>query len=273
MGKETQKAQPATMALIDLETGIIPSTEALKEVLMGLEELGDEIRISDLGTVAIGGGGSGTFKVREPGAEEPESGVKAVEGVIIAHHRVNIRWARPFSERGDDERPACKSVDGVTGISAAGEVIDCETCPYNRFGEDGERKACSNKHQLYILRAGELFPVLMSLPPSALKAWRNFTLHCLTKPRVPVHRVLTRITLKNLRNPQKIEYSVPVFEAVALLPESTAEQLKAFGASLKAQLQKARLVADEDMAPARADAPAAAGEGGFIRVDESEMPF
>lgn len=268
MSKETPKTQ---LALIDNEHEIIPSPEALQDAVAGLAELGDRLRISDLGNVSIAGGGAGTFKVREPGQDEAEGGVKTVEGVVIAHHPVNIRWAHPFSERADDERPACRSTDGVTGINAeTGEAIACETCPYNQFGADGQRKECANKRQLYILRQGELFPVLMSLPPSALRAWRDYTVSCLIKSGVPVHRVVTRLTLKNQKNAQKIEYSVPVFTAAGRLSPQSAEYLRAFGESLAQRLQKAGLTADDEPASPAPEAPA--GDQ-FVQVDDEEMPF
>lgn len=280
MSKENQGTPKTSLAVIKDEAAIIPSPGAMQEALEGLRELGEDIRITDLGSISIGAGGAGVFKVREPGESEAGDSAKTLEGVIIAHHPVNIRWANEFSQRQEGEVPACKSVDGVTGIATeSGETIECVTCPYNQFGENGERKACSNKQQLFLLREGDLFPLILSLPPAALKAWRDYTRQCLIRSGVSVHKVVTRIALRNQKNAQKIEYSVPVFEAIARLSNETAEYLHAFGASLARQLQKARVVVEDAPAPASAPAPAKeatqaqAEEAGFIRVADDDLPF
>lgn len=261
-------AKPANHALsiIDPEKALIPSREELQDVL---DDIGDLIKISVLGVVNIAAAGAGTFSVREPGAEDAEKGIKEIQGVIIAHHPVNVRWANAFSDRGEEERPACKSVDGVTGVNAeTGEHISCETCPYNQFGPNGERKACTNKRQLYIMREGDLLPVLLALPPSALKTFDNYRVSCKLTHRRGVEQVVTRIRLKSAKSAAaRIEYSVPVFETAALIDFDTAARLKDFGLSMVQALQKARMIADDEPA-----GEAAAGDG-FIQVKDEDLPF
>lgn len=262
------KTNETALTVLDAEKAMIPTPEDLAGVI---EDIGDLIKISVLGVVNIAAAGAGTFNVREPGAEEAEKGIKEIQGVIIAHHPVNVRWAAAFSERGEDERPACKSVDGETGIDTeTGERIDCATCPHNQFGPDGGRKACANKRQLYIMRDGDLLPVLMALPPSGLRAFDNYRVSCKLTQRRDIGQVVTRIRLKSAKNAQRIEYSAPVFEAVALLDLETAGYLKAFGASMVQTLQKARMTVDDE--PAAPAAPAENGAG-FVAVQDDDLPF
>ncbi|MGO5338085.1 hypothetical protein ACTQZS_15010, partial [Bilifractor sp. LCP19S3_H10] len=46
---------------------------------------------------------------------------------------------------------------------------------YNKFGSGGNKsKACKNRHMLYLVREGEIFPVVISLPTGSLKSFTDY---------------------------------------------------------------------------------------------------
>ena len=55
-------------------------------------------------------------------------------------------------------------------------------CPKNKFGsgENGS-KACKNKHQMYFLREGEIFPMVLSLPTSSNREFSRYIKRLLSR--------------------------------------------------------------------------------------------
>ena len=88
-----------------------------------------------------------------------------------------------------------------------GEVCVCEDCPYNQFksGKNGG-KACQNRRRIYILREGELFPMLLSLPTGSLPVFRDYMTYLINKGRKS-NSVVTRFALQKVKNKGGIEYT------------------------------------------------------------------
>ena len=259
---ETKK----TLALIDNPGAFLPTAQELQEVV---EDLKDILSRRIFGLVTIAGGGAGVFKVLEPGTDEPTSGVQSIDCVILASHLINVRWGHDYGTRQEGERPLCRSMDGLTGIEEeTGETHNCEDCPYNQF-QDGARKACTNKRQLYIMREGDLLPVLFALPPSALKAYDNYRVQARLTLRTPMCALITRITLKNKKNAAGIEYSTPMFTAIGKLPIDEAQRMEAFARQIMEAAQRAGIQADD----LSTDVQEAPRPGGFTQVDEEDLPF
>lgn len=255
------------LALIQDSSKFLPSAQDI-ETVMG--DLGDILSRGIFGVVTIAGGGAGVFKVLEPGADEATNGVQAIEGVIVASHPVNVRWGHEYGTRQPGERPACRSMDGVTGtLLDTGEVFSCANCRFNRFGADGQRKACGNKRQLYIMREGDLLPMLFSLPPSSLTAFDRYRVQASLTLRTPMSALITRITLKNKTSANGSEYSGPVFTAVGRLPAEDGKRMEAFARQIMDAMQRAGISADEVTDPGAAPASA----GGFVQVDDEDLPF
>lgn len=255
------------LSLVQNPSLFLPSAEELAEVS---EELKGVLKKSMLGTIQIANGGAGVFKVKEPGADEATGGVQAVEGVILCSHPTNVLWGNDYSARQEGEMPICRSMDGVTGtIMETGEVRVCSECPYNQF-VDGH-KQCSNKRQLYIMRENDLVPILFSLPPTALKFFDQYLVRCRLTMRVPLFTVVTRITLKNVKSGNN-EYSVPVFTPVGKLPREEAQRLSQYAQAFAQAAQKSGIQAD-DLNAAPAEEAANGAAGGFVQVDEEDLPF
>lgn len=225
--------------------------QAIAEELAGMGQL-------EIPRASIPTGGLTQFQV-SCGQDSDIDMAKSLEGVIIHHHPTNAYWSNPFAGAGS--QPDCSSMDGHEGVKAeTGELIKCASCPLNQYGSEvkadgaaGRGKACKNSHRLYILRAGDYMPILLTLPPTALKALRSY-LQALVVPRSgrPMLRpaqVVTSITLKQVKTPEGIAYAVPEFKLVGVLTEQTAAAVRRYADAFRAQLQ------------------------GFVAASTEELPF
>src|SRR5690606_30593679 len=161
-------------------------------------------------------------------------------GVIVDHHRVNAYWPAAFSGQG--QPPACSSMDGKTGsappdseVSWAGREQFCATCPLNQWGSDenGSGKACNNMVRLYILREGEAFPLMLTLPPTSIRNWANYLAKRVLGRGLRPHQVVTRIGLKREQSRTGIAYSQATFKLVGMLPEDVQQRMAAYSQSIK----------------------------------------
>jgi len=165
-------------------------------------------------------GGGVMFEV--PGEDGEPEPVKEISGVILYHHPVYMRYDQKYT--GGNNPPDCGSFDGKTGRGNPGG--DCKTCRFNQFGtgEDGISKACKNRQQLFILREGELFPMILSLPSASLKNFSRFIAANLSKNQKKYSQYVTRFSLKKATSGGGIVYSQVHFKVDRFL---TAEELPA----------------------------------------------
>lgn len=203
--------------------------------------------------VKIPSGGGVAFEVPGDDPDNPDV-VKELTGVIVEHHPMNSYWADAYS--GGNAAPDCASMDGKTGIVAAtGECIDCSMCKFNQFGSDtdGRGKACKNLHRIYILREGEVLPVIFNVPPTSLRPFKDYLAKRLLLKGKRANQVVTRITLKKAQNAGGISYSQAVFSKAADL---TPEQMELLQPTIKAVREMARQVPVEFIEQVDSDEPA-----------------
>jgi len=201
-------------------------SEAMNEDCAGIELQLDRIKIP--------AGGSTAFEVPSGDSDEPEM-VKEITGVILFNHPANAYYTEKYT--GGSNPPDCSSFDGVHGNGTPGGY--CANCLYNKFGSgDGKSKACKNRRMLYILREGQLFPVILNLPVGSSASYKNYVKHLLTK-RTSLNRVVTSISLKKAMSDSNIAFSQASFKCVRSLTneevESLApmvEQMKTYAANL-----------------------------------------
>ncbi len=97
-----------------------------------------------------------------------------LKGVVIYYHRARGRW-----EEGE-KIPRCSSMDGVHGAmadAANGQPIACATCEFNPTytRNFGEKENCKELRRLFVLLEGDRYPVLLTLPPTSIGRWDNYT--------------------------------------------------------------------------------------------------
>lgn len=209
--------------------------EAMAEDCQGLEFSFDRIKIP--------AGGGTAFEVPSADGDEPEM-AKELTGVICYNHPSYAMYRSKYA--GGNNPPDCGSFDGVTGIGTPGGK--CALCPYNKFGSgEGQGKLCKNKRMVYILREGELFPLVLSLPTGSLKSFTNYVKAQLTRGR-KLSKVVTQITLKKATNSSGIAYSQAVFSFErALSPDecSAIAEVTDMVKAYVANLTPASIVEDE----------------------------
>lgn len=220
-------------------------------------------------TVKIPSGGALAFEVPGDG-EEPDM-VKEIVGVVVDNHSVNALWMNDFT--GERQSPDCSSFDGRVGTSLTGDVRYCDDCPFNQFGsgKDGIGKKCKNMRRVYILRSGDLLPILLQLPPSSLTAWKDYVAKRLVIKGKRPWQVLTKVTLKKEKSAGGIAYSQAVFTKVADLGKAEIEALKPVVDSIKAltRSETMQTVIEESDAPS---APSGTDEVPFGDGDNI-LPF
>lgn len=199
-------------------------SSALSEELAGLSGTFERVRIP--------AGGGTIFEIPGDDPDSPEA-LKDFTAVILHHHPLYAFYRTKYA--GGSNPPDCGSFDGVTGEGDPGG--SCAACPYNQFGSgEGGGKACKNRRRIYLLREGEIFPMLLSLPTGSLKDFTRYLMRLLGKG-LKSNAVLTRFTLKKAVSAGGIAFSQAQFsQARVLSPEELAlvlplsEQVKAFSA-------------------------------------------
>lgn len=180
--------------------------------------------------VSIPAAGGQAFEV--PGEMPGETDmVKDFSGVILFHHPMFTYYRERFS--GGNNAPDCGSYDGINGVGDPGGV--CATCPLNQFGS-GENggKACKNKRRIYVLREGELIPILLVLPTGSMKEFAVYIKRLLAKGKKS-NSVVTKFSLKKVTNASGIAYSQAQFAVDRVLTaeempfvQAMSDQVKAF---------------------------------------------
>jgi hypothetical protein len=171
--------------------------------------------------IKIPAGGGLAFEVPGDDPNSPDM-VKEFEAVILYHHPINTYYKDKYD--GSNNPPDCGSMDGKVGINTDGEVVECAKCPFSKFGSDegGKGKACKQKRRIYLLREGEMLPILMTLPTGSLGEFSKYIMRLLNKG-TKSNQVVTKFSLKKAQNATGINYSQAVFSCVrVLVPEEQA---------------------------------------------------
>ena len=155
--------------------------------------------------IKIPAGGSTVYEI--PNEDGDTDAVKEFSAVILLHHPLRAYYKDKYT--GGSNPPDCGSMDGVYGTGDPGG--ECKRCPLNQFdtGENGA-KACKDRRRVYVLREGEVFPLLLSLPTGSLKEFTKYLKRLLSKGRKS-NSVVTRFTLQKAINKGGIAYSQAQF--------------------------------------------------------------
>lgn len=198
----------------------------------------------DFDRVKIPSGGGLAFEVPGDDPDNPDM-VKELVGVIVDHHPVNAYWAVKYS--GENNPPDCSSMDGKEGVDKDGNRRPCNSCPYNEWGsdEDGRGKACKNMRRIYILPEGQMFPLLLTLPPTSLKNFSNYLAKRVIAKGLRSHNVLTKVSLKKAVSSGGITYSQASFALAGVLNEEDAKKIEEYSRGIKAITRKLQVMADE----------------------------
>ncbi len=168
---------------------------------------------------------SGTALWLIPGLEG-DTTAQSIEGVVVPARDTRVYYK---SKDAGNVPPDCSSIDGVHGKGDPGG--ECAGCPLAQWdsGENGAQ-ACKQVKQLFMLRGASMLPEVVSLPPTSLKAIRQFFLKLATQGIQYYHCIL-RVELEKAQNAQGKVYGKAVLKFVRKLsPDeiSRAEEVRAF---------------------------------------------
>lgn len=185
--------------LVKQENQFVANAEAidLQEEMQGLNLTFDRIKVPS--------GGGLAFEVPGENPDEPDL-QKEFSAVILYHHPVLSYYKEKYT--GGTEAPDCSSMDGIGGIEReTGEMKLCKDCPLNQFGtgENGG-KACKTKRRIFILRAGEAFPTILTLPTASISDYSKYIMRLLSKGKKS-NQVVTKFGLKKDSNKTGITFS------------------------------------------------------------------
>ena len=201
----------------------------------------------DLPRIKIPAGGGLQWPVPSLEGETMES---VIEGVIVLARDTRAYYSQPLSEGGGNQPPDCFSADGTTGAGKPGGT--CMTCPLAQYGSapGGRGQACKQIKQVFVLRGSLLLPEVISLPPTSLKAAKQYLLK-LTSQGIPYYSVVTRVGLERTKNKQGIAYSRTTFTFVRRLTPDEVHIAQEYHEMLKPLVQK--MTVDLDASEVRDD--------------------
>lgn len=240
MSKSLVPVEPVNFAVT------LPDKQEIMEIMQ--ENLGEGIPFSFERVKMPSGGGLAWEVTDEDGNSDS---VKELVGIILDHHPANGYWKEKFS--GKNQPPDCSSMDGITGTDNQGKQRSCATCPMNQFGSDpegGNGKACKNMHRVYLVREGEVFPLLITLPPTSLGNFKDFVRR-LTNKLKKLTTVVSKVTLEKDKNDGGIVYSKAVFSRLGDLDKAVAHQMSEHAKVLKPYLRQIKLTDEDYNAPAQ----------------------
>ncbi len=218
--------------IIKKEEQFITPVENLdfQEEMQGLNITFDRIKVPS--------GGGLAFEVPGENPDEPDL-QKEFSAVILYHHPVLSYYKEKYT--GGNEAPDCSSFDGINGVEReTGEIKKCKDCPLNVFGtgENGG-KACKTKRRIFILRANEMLPTILSLPTASIGDFSKYIMRLVSKGKKS-NQVVTKFSLKKVQNAGGITYSKVVLATERDLNEEEmkniakmTEQVKAIASNLQ----------------------------------------
>lgn len=255
-----QKEQtPATSENTGLQGyNCIENFEAIEEIMR--ENLaGERIGMSGLDMIKTPSGGATAWEVQTLNGVE---NVSEIRGIVIFEKKIRTYWESSFEENGGGEQPDCSSEDLTNGtVRETGALRECATCPFAKYGEDGERQACREGRSLYLLTKDAALPVILRLAPSALRNFRDYKMR-LAQALIPLSSAETIVSLEKAKSKKNIAYSKPVFRMGEIV---TPEQK-----GIIARLVKILLAGGISLALPSGNAPAALPEGGKAQKLESD---
>lgn len=196
-------------------------SDVMAEEMSGLSASFERIKIP------IGGGT--VFEIPGDDPDDVET-IKELSGVILYQHPLNAYYATKY--KGGSNPPDCGSFDGVTGHGNPGGL--CKNCPYNEFGSgENGAKACKNRRRIYLLREGDVFPMMLSLPTGSLKGFTRYLMRILPKYQSS-NAVVTRFTLKKATSGTGVNYSQAQFAVARVLSAEEHDLIAAMTEQIKA---------------------------------------
>src|SRR5690606_756766 len=113
-----------------------------------------------------------------------------------------------------------------------------------------------------VLREGEAFPLMLTLPPTSIRNWGNYLAKRVLARGLRPHQVVTRIGLKREQSRSGIAYSEATFKLVGVLGEEAQKHMAAYSQSIKRVTRGVSITEDDYAVP-----------GNASETDDEAAPF
>lgn len=236
-----QKDNGNALAVISAEQFPVVANEGAMQIIR--ENLGGELPSpTDFTRIKVPAGGGTTWAI--PTIDGEEESAKSIEGIIVYIARRRAYWE---SNNPTGEPPQCASTDCLTGVGKPGGP--CEDCSFNLFGSAhrqdgtaGRGKACKESKLLFILRAGQVLPDVVVVPPGSLRAMKNYQV----KLGMPYWSLVTRLVLEKTQNKDGIAFAQIRPSRVGMLDQATAQRILGYVQELK-KVFEATMIGRDDI--------------------------
>lgn len=227
-----------------------------------LEEYGIDITDIEFDRIKIPAGGIKQLQVVSDGEDEM---VKELTGVIVYAHPAYARWPEKEAMPGEVAMPLCSSFDGKTGTDEEGAKHICSSCPHFQWGSGKNGgKDCKTGYRLYVLRDGEMLPMLFNVPPTSSKIVKAYIGKGLMKGLQSFgYETEFSVAVKQAKSGDN--YGVLVLKRGAMLDAEQIAEMAAMSEGLKAARNRVAIFDDED------DSPPTIYEGLERNIEEEEM--
>lgn len=207
------------------------------------DNVGDEgINSFDLDRIKLPTGGSTSWEI--PTLEGTESAQEIV-GVPIYWHDGRVLFDGEFT--GESKPPLCGSNDGIRGEGEPGGL--CSECPFSQWESDpkgGRGQACKSIRLLFIIRKGDMLPVVIPCPPTSIRPIKKYFLR-LANNALPYYGAVTSFKLEKVKDTFTYSRIVPTF--VEKLEGEAFNFIKQYSEGLRPALSRTEIRSDDYYAP------------------------
>lgn len=202
------------------------------EILAAQEEVGGTLTFR----AKVPAGGGKSFDILT-GNEDMDTSTPSLVGVVIHTQKCNAYFDE---DNVGNTPPICSSEDSVCGtIRESGEIRYCNECPLNKFNSSakGSGKACKNMIRLYVLIEGSPVPIMLTLPPTSIRAWQSYRTSVLAMNRLRPEEAVTEFTLGTATNASGVKYSVVKPKLLGRLSEEMSQVATFFAQGFKSTIE------------------------------------
>lgn len=215
------------------------------------ENLGDDdFSPFDLDRIVLPGSGGTMWTIP---TIDGEVEAKSFQGIILSVHKARSFWQSEMD--GEGTPPDCSSDNGVTGFGSPGG--DCAACPLNVFGSGkNNSKACKETKHIYVLLEGSVLPLMLQVPPTSLKAVKQYQVRLMGHGLKSINGVVTEFGLEKVKSRSGFVHAKLVLKAVGDLTGEQKACVKSFRDAIEMAIKTG---ADKRQQPAEAhgeEAPA-----------------
>lgn len=220
-------------------------SEDMKAAQEAAAMAGETFTADDLIRVPTPSGGATRWTIPNVAGDET---VQSIDGILVCYQPCGVLW--PGVEPTPGAIPVLRTFN-PTAVDAIAEQVGpipdsmreglMKHCvnegppatfrwaniPQNQWGsgKGGSGKMCKEQRMLFILREGDMFPLLVRIQPGSLKSVSNFFKQLVPSAKVPYYRCIVGLGLEKAINKAGQPYSKVVPKLLGTVDKTAGEQV------------------------------------------------